>query len=100
MEWLKRAGARGGLLDDLAGDAEARFSVLGGIASEIPAGLAGVAGTLLPGQPGQGARWVEATRDRLSYTPRTAAGRAKLADLGYTIDSAGRVARDVASRAP
>lgn len=100
MEWLKRASGRGGLLDEMAGDNEARFSVLSGMASDVPAGLAGIAGAVLPGPRGQGADWVRATQDRLSYTPRTSAGRQKLSDLGYQINEAGRVVRAVAQRAP
>lgn len=40
------------------------------------AGLAGIAGTLLPGKPGQGADWTKAVHNATSYDPRTPGGGA------------------------
>lgn len=39
------------------------------------AGLAGIAGALLPGEAGQGARWTEAVQQALTYQPRTESGQ-------------------------
>jgi hypothetical protein len=43
--------------------------------AEPVAGLAGIAGTMLPGEQGQGADWVQGTREALTYQPRTEAGQ-------------------------
>ena len=46
----------------------------GSIAAPL-SGLAGIAGTLLPGPEGQGAKWTKAVGDALTYQPRTEVGR-------------------------
>lgn len=46
----------------------------GAIAGPV-SGLAGIAGTMLPGPKGQGANWVNKTQDALSYEPKTTIGR-------------------------
>lgn len=48
-------------------------------------GLAGIAGTILPGEAGQGADWVESTKNALTYIPKTKEGMEGLeavADFG------------------
>jgi hypothetical protein len=47
------------------------------------AGLAGIAGSVLPGEPGQGARWTENVQDALVYQPRTDAGKATTSAITY-----------------
>lgn len=71
------------------------------------AGLAGIAGTILPGPQGQGANWVEGVQQALTYQPRTEAGQAVqkagsflpgLIEKGA--DVAGQVASDVTAKLP
>jgi hypothetical protein len=47
------------------------------------AGLAGIAGALLPGEQGQGARWTGNVQNALVYEPRTDAGKATTAAVTY-----------------
>lgn len=44
-------------------------------------GLAGIAGTMLPGPEGQGARWTRGVGNALTYQPRTAMGEATVNTL-------------------
>lgn len=57
------------------GAAEVAASIGSGVLAEPASGLAGIAGTLLPGESGQGARWVEQTREAMTYQPRTQTGQ-------------------------
>ncbi len=52
------------------------------IVAEPLSGLAGLAGTVLPGQQGQGADWVRRTQDFLTYQPKTEEGKAGTQALG------------------
>ncbi len=61
-------------------------TMLTGAAAEIPAGLAGIAGSILPGEKGQGAEWVERTRSALTATPQTQEGQQKLAAVGEFVE--------------
>lgn len=49
----------------------------GAIATPL-SGMAGIAGTLLPGPEGQGARWTKKVGDVLTYQPRTAVGESAM----------------------
>lgn len=49
--------------------------VTSGVASPL-AGLAGIAGSILPGPQGQGANWTEGVQQALTYQPRTSGGEA------------------------
>lgn len=57
----------------------------GAIATPL-AGLAGIAGTLLPGEQGQGARWTEAVQGALTYQPRSKAGQAVTDAISYPFE--------------
>lgn len=46
----------------------------GAVATPL-AGLSGIAGSLIPGEQGQGARWTENVQNALTYQPRTAGGK-------------------------
>jgi hypothetical protein len=50
------------------------------------AGLAGLAGTVLPGPKGQGAAWVAKTEDALTYEPRTALGKGVTKAVSYPFE--------------
>lgn len=71
------------------GAAETAAMMATGILAEPVSGLAGIAGTLLPGESGQGARWVEGTRNAMTYQPRTQTGQRyseNLADAAAYVD--------------
>ena len=46
----------------------------GAVAGPV-SGFAGLAGSMLPGPPGQGAEWVQKAQEELTYTPRTQAAQ-------------------------
>lgn len=58
-----------------AGLADAGLALGSGAIAGPLSGLAGIAGTILPGAPGQGARWVNKVQDALTYQPRTEIGQ-------------------------
>lgn len=66
---------------------EPTLSVASSIVAEPVAGLAGLIGSALPGEEGQGARFVEATREALTYDPRTAAGQQGLQAVGEAVQT-------------
>ncbi len=57
--------------------------------AEPVSGLAGIAGTLLPGEQGQGARWVEGVQNALTYQPKTQQGMQGLRGLGELMQPVG-----------
>jgi len=64
----------------------ARSLITGAIAAPI-SGLAGIAGSLLPGEPGQGARFVEKVQNALTYQPRTEAGKKVMENVGTIVEN-------------
>lgn len=75
------------------------------VVAEPVSGLAGIAGTVLPGEPGQGARWVQNTQDALTYQPKDEAGQRgvqAVADffqpVGEVMDRATQAAGDAGYR--
>lgn len=62
----------------------AQTIVTGAIAEPI-AGLAGIVGGLLPGEEGQGQRAIEATREALTFKPKTREGQAGLEAVGEAL---------------
>lgn len=81
-----------------AGLGDAALALGSGAVAGPLSGLAGIAGTVLPGPKGQGADWVNKTQDALSYEPRTEIGKGitkavtypfqKLADVADTAGAA------------
>lgn len=68
------------------------------LAVAFPAsGLAGLAGAVLPGPPGQGAEFVRQTQETIGGQPFTAAGRAAIGGLGETMMPAIEAAREPGS---
>lgn len=57
------------------GVGEALLNLGSGMASTVVGGLAGVAGSVLPGPEGQGARVSQAVQEAATYQPRTAVGK-------------------------
>lgn len=68
-----------GLLDRAAGAAtDTAASLITGAGAAPIAGLAGIAGAVLPGPQGQGADWVGKVQNALTATPQTPEGQATL----------------------
>lgn len=90
--FIEGVGAVGGAINPLAtvGSAESLGTTLTGAVAEPIAGLAGIAQAINPfAEEGAGARAVEATREALTYQPRTVAGREKVAAAGEMIAPVG-----------
>jgi len=66
---------RGAQAGDLLAPADIALTAGSRLLAEPISGLAGIAGSILPGKDGQGADWVESTRQALSYNPRTEIGK-------------------------
>ena len=60
-----------------------------GIVAEPLSGYAGIAGSVLPGPPGQGADWVERTREAMTYQPTQETAQRALQGLGETLAPVG-----------
>mgnify|MGYP001558054988 CR=1 FL=1 len=69
---------------NIAGAAvEPNLSLLSGAVAAPLSGLAGIAGTVMPGPEGQGAEWTRKVGDALSYQPRTQGGQTATEAVGY-----------------
>lgn len=69
---------------NLVGSAvEPNLSLLTGAVSGPLSGLAGIAGTILPGPQGQGADWVERVQNTLTYKPITEGGKTATEAISY-----------------
>jgi hypothetical protein len=83
-----------------AGIADAALALGSGAVAGPISGLAGLAGSVLPGPQGQGADWVRKTQDALSYAPRTPIGQGITKAISYPfqkIAEAGEAAGSAAS---
>lgn len=69
----RREGKKYGAAD-LYGPIDAAASLASGAVAGPLSGLAGIAGSILPGPAGQGADWTARTQDALTYDPRTKLG--------------------------
>ena len=74
----------------LLGTGEAALSIGTGMIAEPVAGLAGIAGSVLPGPEGQGARFVEGTREAMTYSPRSQPGQQAMDDFGRVMGPVGQ----------
>ncbi|MEW5248673.1 hypothetical protein [Microbulbifer discodermiae] len=92
----QQPGRAAWLLDNLAGEAEVAATLGSSIAAEPLSGLAGIAASLNPfGDPGDGARAVQWTRDALTYQPRTEVGRGKLESVAGVLEPFGEALASV-----
>lgn len=73
------------------GAGEALGTIGSSIVAEPVSGLAGIAGALLPGEEGQGARWVKSTQDALTYQPKTEMGQKTIGAIGETLAPIGEI---------
>jgi len=64
-----------GLKDVAAAVPETALALGSGLVAGPLSGLAGIAGSLLPGPQGQGARWTRGVGEALTYQPRTEGGK-------------------------
>lgn len=75
---------------EAAGAAETGLTIGSSMIAEPLAGLAGLAQTINPfAEPEAGRRAVEATREALTYQPRTPMGRAKMEEVGQLMQPIG-----------
>jgi hypothetical protein len=63
--------------------ADTALSIGSGTLAAPLSGLAGIAGSVLPGPAGQGADWVNKTQEALTYEPRTDVGKMATAAVAY-----------------
>lgn len=72
----------------IQGLADVTSSIASSAVAEPIAGFAGIAGGVLPGEQGQAARYVEATRNAISRDPSTPQGQAALQAVGRGVQGA------------
>lgn len=77
--------------DKALGVAETALTAASSAVAEPVAGLAGIAGAVLPGKEGQGAEWVEGTREALTYQPKTRTGQEYTQAVGEALQPVGEV---------
>jgi hypothetical protein len=75
--------------DRVATVAEPAMTLVSSMIAEPLSGLAGIAGTLLPGPQGQGAEWVNDVQEALTYVPRTEHGQRALSGLAGLMQPVG-----------
>lgn len=63
--------------------------------AEPIAGLAGIAGAVLPGEEDQGKEWVEKTRQALTYSPESEESKEQLQSIGEVIEPVAKVIKDL-----
>jgi len=75
----------GGGIKDIAevglGNLEAAATIATGAIAEPIAGFAGLLGAALPGEEGQGAEFVKATQDALTFQPKTEEGKERIGQV-------------------
>jgi hypothetical protein len=74
-----------GFADKLGGALDVAATMGSSMIAEPLSGLAGIAGAILPGEQGQGAEWVESTRDALTRQPSSETGKEYLQDVGEVL---------------
>lgn len=64
-----------------------------GFLGSIPAGLAGIAGGVLPGPPGQAGDFTRGVQNALTYRPRTVGGQNAMTVIGAPFEALGHLAK-------
>lgn len=82
-------------LTDPVGPVETLGALATGAIAEPLSGIAGIAGTILPGPEGQGADWVGKTQEALTYRPQTKSGQRYAEDLGGVLEPVVNIAGKV-----
>lgn len=83
------------LLETIKGIPETAATIATGVVAEPIAGLAGIVGSVLPGETGQGAEFVEKTREALTFKPISEPGKQTLGKLGEVLAPVGEVIEKV-----
>lgn len=94
QEWLgpkAQPSAAKGITEELLKTPQGQFAdvalpLVSGAVAPIAAGLAGIAGTMLPGPEGQGAEVVKRVENALAYRPQTAIGKAVNTAASYPFE--------------
>lgn len=94
LDAIRRIASNPNSMSNIKGVAEPIATFASSIVAEPAAGLAGIAGTLLPGDEGQGARYVEEARNALTYKPRTKEGQEAIAEIADFLKPVGKVIHD------
>ena len=68
------------------GIAETAMTLGSGMAGSVAGGIAGIAGTVLPGPEGQGADWTKRVSGGVTYQPRTKAGQKITGTVAYPFE--------------
>lgn len=78
-----------GVWKRIGGGLDAAAQIATSIVAEPVAGLAGIAGAVLPGEQGQGADWVEGTRDALTWEAESELGQENMQDIASFLEPVG-----------
>lgn len=81
-----------GLTEETTGLGEVGLTMATGAVAAPIAGWAGIAGSLLPGEEGQGARWNQNVQNALTYEPRTEVGQRTLGAVAGVAEHVDRFA--------
>lgn len=76
-----------GPAEEATGLADAALSLGTGAIAAPVSGLIGLAGTMLPGPEGQGARWQQNVQEAMTYEPRTEVGQRTLAGISAPFEA-------------
>lgn len=77
----------------LFGAIEPNLALMSGAVAGPVSGIAGIAGSLLPGPEGQGADWVRRVQQGMTYSPASEAGRAATDLISYPFRKLGEAAQ-------
>ncbi|MEE8307268.1 MAG: hypothetical protein V3R81_08380, partial [Gammaproteobacteria bacterium] len=69
--------------------ADVTASILSSMVAEPVSGLAGIAGAVLPGEPGQGAAWAEGTQQALTLEPEKGLAQEYMGNIGQALAPVG-----------
>jgi len=81
--------------DYITGAAEVAGTVLSSVVAEPVAGIAGLVGTALPGEAGQGEEYVQGTREAMTYQPRGETAQDQLQAVGSFLEPVGEALSSV-----
>lgn len=99
-EAKQEAGPKVGALDYVPAVpvGETALALGSGTAGAVAGGLAGIAGTILPGEQGQGAQWAQAVQGAMQYEPKTASGQKMTRAVTYLPEKLGELTNETGAR--
>ena len=77
----------------LGGAVEPNMTLGSGMVAAPLAGLAGIAGSVLPGPEGQGANWTRNVQEAMTYQPMSEGGKDAMKVIGYPFEKIGEFSR-------